>query len=54
MVEERGRVKARERPNWWRVEVAAVSWIDSDSELGEATVRERVREREERVRELKK
>ena len=29
------------------------SWISGDNGLGEAAVRERVREREERVRELK-
>ena len=30
---------------------SAVSWIDGDGGLGEATIRKRVREREERVRE---
>ena len=36
---ERGRVKARGRPNRRRVEV--VSWIGGDDELGEVAVRER-------------
>ena len=36
---ERGRAKARGRPNRQRAEVA--SWIGGDDELGEATVRER-------------
>ena len=47
---ERGRAKARGRPNRQRSEVA--SWIGGDDRLGEAAVRKRVREREERVREL--
>ena len=57
VVEERGSgegkmvAKAKGRPNRWRAE--AVSWIGCDDGLGEAAVRERVREREERVRELK-
>ena len=52
---ERGRAKSRRRPNWWRVKVAAAaSWIGSHNGLGEAVVRERVREREERMRELKR
>ena len=50
-VKERGRAKARGRPNRRRAEAA--SWIASDNRLGEATVSERVREREERVRKLK-
>ena len=36
---ERGRAKARGRPNRRRAEV--VSWIGGDDELGEAAVRER-------------
>ena len=54
---ERGRAKARGRPNRRRVEAVAAaraSWIGGDSGLGEVAVRERVREREEWVRELKK
>ena len=51
---ERGRVKARGRPNRWRAEaVVAASWIGGDGGLGEAAMRERVKEREERMRELK-
>ena len=49
---ERGRANARGRPKQRRVEVA--SWISGDGRLGEAVVRERVREREELVRKLKK
>ena len=52
MVEERGRANARGRLNQRRAEAA--SWISGDGGLGEAVVRERVREREERVRKLKK
>ena len=44
----------RGRPNRQRVEAAMASWIDCDGGLGEVSVRERVRERENRVRELKK
>ena len=51
VVEEKGRAKARGRPNRQRAEAA--SWIASDGGLGEAAVSERVREREERVRKLK-
>ena len=57
VVEERGSgegkmvAKAKGRPNRRRAEAA--SWIGCDDGLGEAAVRERVREREERVRELK-
>ena len=55
MAEERGRAKVRGRPNWQRVEAAgAASWIGDGGGLGEAVVRERVREREEHVRKLKK
>ena len=43
---ERGKLKARRRPNRQRVEAA--SWINGNSGLGEAAVRER----EEWVREL--
>ena len=42
---ERGRAKARGRLNQRRAEAA--SWIGGDGGLGEATVRERVRKREE-------
>ena len=41
----------RGRPNRQRAEAA--SWIGGDGGLGKAAVRESVREREERVRELK-
>ena len=44
----------RGRPNRQRFEAAMASWICCDGGLGEASVRERVRERENRVRELKK
>ena len=46
-----GGAKERGKPNRRRAEVS--SWINGDVGLGEAAVRERVREREERVRELK-
>ena len=47
---KRGRAKARGKPN--RRRAKAASWIGGDGGLGEATVRKRLREREERVREL--
>ena len=43
-------MKEKGRPNRQRAEAA--SWIGGDGGLGKVTVRESVREREERVREL--
>ena len=47
---ERGRANARGRPKQRRAEAA--SWISGEGRLGEAVVRERVRETENFVKEL--